>query len=84
MVGRADDIEPLCFDAFFRGQKSVVVIYFECDVLNPGRRVVVAVHFRLRWEFEKCEHVAHACVEEHVHVRVWLLGRRHPVFGKGA
>jgi hypothetical protein len=54
----------------------------ERDVLHPLRRVVIAIHLWPRRQFEEREHVAHAAIEEHVHVRVGLLGRRDLVFSE--
>jgi hypothetical protein len=62
-------------------QQRRAVLDLERDVLHPTRRVRVAAHLRPRRQLEEREHVAVACVHEHVHVRIWFLGRRHFVFG---
>ena len=72
-----------CLQPLLGGQQLLHAVHFHRQVLDPGRGVVVAVHGRLRGQFEKRQHIAVTGIEKHVHIRVRRLGRWHFVFGNG-
>ena len=83
MIGHAQDLDAPGFEMFLEVNQFRPVLDLEGDVLDPGRRVRVAAHFRFRRQLEEGEHVAHPGIEEDMHVGVGLMGRGHVVLGDG-
>src|SRR3546814_6562534 len=63
-------------------QTCALPIYLEREMLDPLGRILVAPHVGLARQLEKGEDIAVPGVEEDVHVRVVLAGRRHMILGR--
>ena len=80
VVGRADHVEPFGLDLVEGGQQRLLALDLKGDVLDPFGRILIPAHGRAVGYLEEGQHILAACVQKHMHVRVWRLGRRHLVF----
>ena len=83
VMGRAQHIDTQALDVIFRGEQFVFTTHPEREMLDPGGRVAIAVHFLLLRKFEERQDVAVPRIEEDVHIRVVFAGRRYVILREG-
>lgn len=81
VIGRTEYVDALSEQVLLVRQQRGPVLDAKRDVVHPWWSVRIAPHRRPGRPFQERQDIAAAGVDEDVHVRIRLLGRRDPILG---